>query len=332
MLTCQEMNALPDGTIRSLKRHNENMDPITVAWSPSSFGAADDGPIRLLTDLGISVRPNPFGRRLTEEEAMKHLCGVDGLIAGLEPLNRRVLESASDLRAIARVGIGMDNIDMAAAEQLGIRISNTPEAPAEAVAELTVAAALHLCRGLGTVDRSLHAGRWEKVLTPGLKDRSVLLIGFGRIGRAAAKRFSAFGADIMVTDPAFAPDSALEVEVVSLEAGLRRAAVVSLHASGTNCILGEDELDLVEPGTILLNGARGELVDEAALCRALDAGRIAAAWFDVFWEEPYQGSLTRYDQVLLTPHIGTYTTTCRRAMEMRATLNLLSDLGVELPQ
>jgi D-3-phosphoglycerate dehydrogenase len=307
------------------------MTSLTVAWSPSSFGEADDAPIRLLARLGISVRPNPFGRRLTEEEAIQHLGGVDGLIAGLEPLNRRVLSSADRLRAVARVGIGVDNVDHEAAGELGIRVSNTPDAPAAAVAELTIASALSLLRGLGPANEALHQGQWRKTVTQGLGGTAVLLIGFGRIGRAVARLFQAFGARLMVVDPEVAGEGVSDVELVTLVEGLGRARVVSVHASGRSCILGEAELRAVGPGTFLLNSARGELVDEAALCRALDDGRIAGAWFDVFREEPYSGPLIRYDQVLLTPHVGTYTVTCRKAMEMQATVNLLSDLGVEVP-
>ena len=120
------------------------MPDLTIAWSPSAFAVADEAPIRLLESLGLTVRANPFGRRLTEDEAVEHVSGADGLIAGLEPLSRRVLESADRLKAIARVGIGVDNVDFVAAEECGITVSNTPEAPTAAVAELTVAAALSL--------------------------------------------------------------------------------------------------------------------------------------------------------------------------------------------
>lgn len=307
------------------------MRDLTIAWSPSSFAAADDAPIRLMKRLGIRVKPNPFGRRLSEDEAVEHVRGVDGLIAGLEPLSRRVLSSGERLKAIARVGIGTDNVDFEAADERGISVSNTPDAPAEAVAELTLAAALALLRGLEPANAAMHRGDWLKLLTPGLNGTPVLLVGFGRIGRAVAKLLSAFGATIMVHDPAFSPeaDADVEVESVPLEDGLARAKVVSLHASGRDCLLKAEQFARMPPGTILLNCARGELVDHAALLASLDAGRLEGAWFDVFWEEPYSGPLTGYPQVLLTPHLGTYTGSCRREMEMQATLNLLRDLGVE---
>ncbi len=297
-----------------------------VALSPSSFAAEDKTPLRLLEEGGAEVVPNPFGRRLTEDEIRGHLEGVDGLIAGLEPLTRRVLTSASRLKAIARVGIGMDNIDLEAARELGILLSNTPDAPSKAVAEMTVAAALALTRNLIPVNRAMHEGRWEKRISVGLRDRRVLIVGFGRIGRAAAELFRGLGARILAADPHLSPNAFGDVPCTSLEEGLACADVVSLHAAGRDVILGSAEFGRMQDGVFLLNGARAELVNESALLAALDSGKLAGAWFDVFWQEPYDGQLRAYPQVLLSPHIATYTSSCRRDMETGAVRNLLRDL------
>ena len=298
-----------------------------VAIGPSSFAAQDETPKRMLEDAGVEIVPNPFGRRLTEEEIIRQLDGVDGLIAGLEPLNRRVLASAPQLKAIARVGIGMSNVDLEAAEEYGIKVSNTPEGPTEAVAEMTVAALLALCRGLLPANAALHAGTWQKRIGLGLKGTKVLLVGYGRIGRRVGRLLRAFGAEILVTDPFLSEDSLEEgTRLVSLDEGLREAQVVSLHASGAQCLLGAREFAQMRKGVILLNSARGESVDEDALIEALDSGKVGSAWFDVFWEEPYHGCLTQYEQVLLTPHISTYTRQCRLSMEVAAVKNLLRDL------
>ncbi len=143
------------------------------------------------------------------------------------------------------------------------------------------------------------------------------------------KLLRAFGAEIMVCDPLLGnAELANGEQKVSLDEGLAAAQVVSLHASGAQCLLGEAEFERMQQGTILLNSARGELVDEEALVQALESERVAAAWFDAFWEEPYQGSLLSFDQVLLTPHVATYTAQCRADMELQAVANLLRDLGV----
>jgi D-3-phosphoglycerate dehydrogenase len=303
---------------------------LVVAIGPSSFAEKDPTPLSLLKEAGVEIKPNPFGRRLTEEEIIAHLEGVDGLIAGLEPLNRKVLSSASPrLQALARVGIGMDNVDSQAARELGIAVSNTPDPPAIAVAELTLSALLSLARQLGPSNNALHRGEWKKIIGKGLVGAQVLIVGYGRIGRRVAHLLRAFGAEILVHDP-FLEEGSLNVgeNVISLEEGLAVAEVISLHASGKETILGPEEFARMREGVVLLNSARGELVDEDALVAALSTGKVAGAWFDAFWKEPYQGPLASFDQVLLTPHVGTYTEQCRLEMESQAARNLLKDLGL----
>jgi D-3-phosphoglycerate dehydrogenase len=137
----------------------------------------------------------------------------------------------------------------------------------------------------------------------------------------------AFGAEVLVCDPALT-GAADRVTMVELNEGLALADVISLHASGEECILDCAAFALMKPDVLLLNGARGGLVDESSLLAALDSGKVAGVWFDAFWEEPYTGPLTRYEQAILTPHVGTYTERCRLQMETEAVRNLLRDLGL----
>ena len=302
-----------------------------VAIGPSSFAESDPAPRRLLDAAGVHVRENPFGRRLTEEEIITQLVGVDGLLAGLEPLNRRVIASAAPrLKAIARVGIGTANVDFEAAAEFGVKVSNTPDPPAQAVAEMTLGAMLALARQILPMNAALHAGKWEKAIGIGLSGATLLLVGYGRIGRRVAALAKAFGARVLVYDP-YLPEETLEevTQVASLEAGLAEADIVSLHASGDDCLLNSAAFAHMKEGVLLLNSARGELVDECALLAALDAGRVGGLWFDAFVREPYNGPLIRYPQALLTPHTGTYTRQCRLEMETAAVHNLLRDLGIE---
>ncbi|NSW51606.1 MAG: hydroxyacid dehydrogenase [Anaerolineae bacterium] len=305
------------------------MDKLVVAIGPSSFAKASRVPAEMLSAAGIVVKPNPFGRKLEEEEVLELLKDVDGLIAGLEPLTRRVMVANPRLRAIARVGIGMDNVDQDAASRLGIKVSNTPEGPTEAVAEMTIAALLDIGRGITSASRNLHAGFWSKEIGFGLRDLPVLLIGFGRIGRLVGEHLHHFHAHVMVYDP-WVDGGALPAwaEKVALSDGLARADVISLHVSGTDQVLGAAELAQVKQGAVLLNSARGGVVNEDALADALDTGKIAAGWLDVFMEEPYHGRLLDYPQLLLTPHLCSYSRQCRLAMETQAVEHLLRDLGV----
>ncbi|MFH0882969.1 MAG: phosphoglycerate dehydrogenase [bacterium] len=305
------------------------MTPLRVGITTSSFADSDPAPREMLHSAGIEVVENPYGRRLTEAEAIDYLADKDGLIAGLEPLNRKVLESAPLLKAIARVGIGIANVDLEAAREKGIKVSNTPDGPTQAVAEMTVTAALALSRGLVATNAKLHAGEWAKSIGQGLIGRTVLFVGYGRIGRKTAEMMRVFGPQILVADPFLKPEDLIAGEkLVDLEEGLTVADIISLHASGEEVILGSSQFSKVKKGVILLNSARGSLVDEQALITALEDGIVGAAWFDAFWKEPYEGPLTKYDNVLLTPHVGTYTAQCRSSMELAAVQNLLRDLGV----
>ena len=247
-----------------------------VAIAPSSFADADPQPLEWLRAAGVEIKPTPFRRRLTEAEITAHLEGVDGLLAGLEPLNRRVLASAGRLKALARVGIGMENVDLAAAAELGIKVTNTPEGPTAAVAEMTLGAALALLRDLPGRNAAVHRREWPKDVVWGLAGLPVLIVGYGRIGRRTAGLLQTLGARILVSDPKVRPEQlAPGEELVSLPEGLRRARMVSLHASGEREILGAAELELLPPGAYLLNSARGGLVNEAAVVAAL--GEASAA-------------------------------------------------------
>jgi len=290
----------------------------------------DQTPLELLKSKGVDVVPNPYGRKLSEDEIISHLQDIDGLIAGLEPLNGTVFQNCSQLRAIARVGIGMDNVDLDAAKASGIKVSNTPEGPTEAVAEITMAAALTLSRSILPANKALHQKQWSKSFGRGLKNSKVLIIGYGRIGRRVAELFRVFGAQIMVCDPLIKPkDLRNDLRLIELQQGIESADIITLHAAGNDPILKSAEFKAMKKGVIILNSSRGSTIDEKALIGALDIGKVASAWLDVFPEEPYTGELTEYDQVLLTPHMSTYSVQCRKDMEMAAVNNLLWDLGIE---
>ena len=302
-----------------------------VAISTSSFASMDSSPLKLLEAKDLEIVENCYGRKLTEEETINHLQGVDGLLAGLEPLNGNVFRQCPQLKAIARVGIGMDNVDVEAAVKAKIKVSNTPDGPTDAVAEMTLAAALTLCRNIIPANFALHHKQWQKSIGLGLRNTNVLFIGYGRIGRKTAELFRVLGARIFVSDPALNQSELMFGEkFIELNDGLKSADIISLHAGGNEHILTASEFEQMKDGVIILNSARGSLIDENSLIKALESGKVASAWLDVYPKEPYAGKLTEYEQVLLTPHISTYTVQCRRDMEMVAVKNLLRDLGIEL--
>lgn len=303
-----------------------------IGIGPSTFAQEDRLPLEMLHRAGVTVVPNPTGKRLNESETIRFLNEerLDGLLAGLEPLNRRVLESSRpNLKAVARVGIGISNVDTKACAEFGIRFSFTPDGPTEAVAEMTLAALLSLARNIEPMNRAMHAGQWPKSIGRSLREMTVLVVGFGRIGRSVAALLSQMGCTILVHDPFLSPDRAIPFPRVELGLGLACADAVSLHASGEKVILGASELSKAKHGMIILNSARGELVDETALIEALEIGQVSKVWFDAFWHEPYTGPLLKYPQALLTPHTCTYTRRCRLEMESQAVRNILRDLDLE---
>ncbi|MCM1175024.1 MAG: phosphoglycerate dehydrogenase [Blautia sp.] len=294
-----------------------------VAVGASSFAGASDKAIHLLREKGIEVVRNPYGRKLTVEETIQHLQGADGLLAGLELLNEEVLSQAPQLKAIARIGIGMDNVDFEACKRHNIRVSNTPDAPTKAVAEMALAALLTIGHEIIPCNADMHNGVWKKRIGFSLIDLNVLLIGYGRIGKEFADMLRSLGSKILIYDP-YLP----EISESSLEEALKKADVVTIHASGKEEIITAREIALMKDGVTVMNCARGTLINEEALYDALKNGKIAHYWGDVFRQEPYEGKLTECENAILTPHISTYNSLCRETMETEAVRNLLRDLGL----
>jgi D-3-phosphoglycerate dehydrogenase len=173
----------------------------TIAVSTSSFARHDPHPLEQLRDAGYEVRLNPHGRKLRPAETAELLDGIVGLVAGTETLDRQILTAATDLRAIARCGVGVDNVDHAAAAEQGIAIRSTPEPPAEAVAELTLAGILGLLRHLPAADRDMRRGKWHKPMGNLLRGRTIGLVGLGRVGKRLVELLTPFACPILATDP-----------------------------------------------------------------------------------------------------------------------------------
>ncbi len=245
-----------------------------------------------------------------------------------------VIEQGHQLRVIGRAGVGLDNIDLAAAEARGIEVINTPDTTSVSVAEHTLALMLALVRRLRYASQSLIAGRWEKNRIEGveLAGKTLGIIGFGRIGREVAKRAKAFGMHVLVNQTRFTPElaQAWQVEQVDLGELLRRSDFVSLHVPlrpSNVGLIGAGELALMKPTAYLINTARGGIVDEEALLAALDQGRLAGAGLDVFVGEPKPNPrLLAHERVLATPHIGANTADAQRRAALtiaEAVINVL---------
>ncbi len=296
------------------------------------FAEADHGPLQLLERAGVDYVINPLGRKLREGELVDLIRDVDVLIAGTEPITAAVLDRAPQLRLISRVGIGLDSVDLLAARERGILVSYTPEAPAPAVAELTIGLMLSALRFIPQADRGVRNGVWHRHMGGRLSEKTVGVIGVGRVGMRVIRHLLGFGPTILVND--LAPDREFGSEHVirwtDKDTIYREADIITLHlplTSLTQNLIGRRELSVMKPHAILINTSRGHIVDEHCLAEALRNHRLGAAALDVFQQEPYAGPLTTVENCVLTCHMGSMTRDCRARMETEATEEVIRFLN-----
>ena len=299
-----------------------------VLITTSSFSLGNFAQAKSLHDAGISLEMNPHGRRLSEDEIAELVAtDVIAILAGLEPLTDRVLSNAKSLRVIARCGTGLDSVDLQAASRLGIDVFNTPDAPTQAVAELTIAHMLNSLRHISTTDSNMRSGKWTPTMGSLLATKTVGLIGVGRIGSAVAKLAQAFGTRVIGFDPVVSSHNS--VELLSLDEVLNQADIVSLHVpinDQTHHILNANTISCMKPGSIVVNVSRGGLIDESALHDALKSQHLSGAALDCFEDEPYSGPLLQLPGVRVTAHMGSYARETRDLMEVEASTNLVNGL------
>lgn len=300
-----------------------------ILITTSSFAKNDSTPLENLKAAGLHPILNPHGRKLTENEVMMLIQQHNpiGMIAGVEPLTRNVLQAASELKVISRAGIGMDAVDLEAAEELGIIVRNTPDAPTIPVAELTLGMILSLLRKIHLSDANIRKHEWYRPMGALLHEKTVGIIGCGRIGSHLAKLIAPFQCSIIGFDPFIEAHDSITVR--NLDELLTESDIISLHlpySSENHHFIGASQISKMKKGAFLINASRGGLVDEEALYNSLTSGHLGGAAIDSFEKEPYNGKLTKLDNTLLTGHIGSYAIEGRVMMEMQATDNLLTEL------
>jgi phosphoglycerate dehydrogenase-like enzyme len=284
-----------------------------------------------LRDAGLRMRLAPKTGARTPADMARLARDAVAAIVSTDPFDRDVLAAASELRVIARVGVGTDSIDLEAATEAGVVVVTTPGANQETTADHAVAMILAAVRRVVEHDSAIRRGEWRRggELTPWELHRTTVgLVGFGSIGRAVARRLRGFDVELLVCDPA--ARTVRGIENAPLPILLRRADIVSLHApldGGTRGLIGADELALMRHEAVLVNTSRGGLIDERALADALAQGRLRAAALDVFADEPaVPTSLARLPNVVLTPHIGGLSERSVVRMTERATAYVLDVL------
>ncbi len=301
-----------------------NKPPVAITIrSFNQYGRA----MKKIKDEFEIVYINSTGLRLSENDLISAVKNTEFVIAGTELFSKRVLEVSTNLKAISRVGVGIDNIDITTAEKSNICILNTPEAPGLAVAEHTLSLLLTILKNIQKYNSQMRSGNYN--VEPGLmlSGKTVGIVGLGRIGYKIATMLAALGCTIYYFDPYLRCSPPNEwILVSSLENLVSSVEVISLHTSQQKegvALFDSRIFTQCRKGMILINTARGSLIDEGALIDALDAGIVAAAGLDVFPTEPYTGELLKYPQVIVTPHVASNTIESRQQMEMEAVEHII---------
>ncbi|GHU81266.1 2-hydroxyacid dehydrogenase [Spirochaetia bacterium] len=276
---------------------------------------------------------NPHGRPLAEDELITFLEGCDGCVAGLDYFTKKVIESACGLKVISRYGAGVDRVDLAAAKAKNIVVCNTPGANAQAVADLTIALLLCAARKVPVLDRKTREGLWPRSNGIELYGKTIGILGLGAIGKAVAKRASGFSMKIMAYDPFMNEEYARTNGIIASDfrAVTREADFLCLHlplTDETRHIISADVMKNMKKGAVIVNTARGGLIDEDAACELLTSGHLGGLGLDVYEAEPPQKSaLFDLENVVLTPHTASHTAEAAAAMAAMAVRNLIDVLS-----
>jgi phosphoglycerate dehydrogenase-like enzyme len=315
-----------------------NLSSCRVLVTPRSFGRHDpELKVELERAVGKVVY-SPHGRSLTSAEVQSLIPGCDGYIAGLDIVDRVALDAADRLKVISRYGVGVDSVDLEAAREKGIVVTNTPGANSTSVAELTVGLMLCLARMIPLATQEAKAGKQPRMEGVALEGKVVGLLGLGAVGKRVARRLQGFECIVLACDPAIDPPVAREAgaQLCSQEEVIARSDFMSLHVPllpETRGMVDASFLAAMKPGSFLVNTARGELIDELALLAALQSGHLRGVALDVFAEEPapLENPLLALPQVIATPHIGAHTDGAINAMGWGALRDCLAVLQGKEP-
>lgn len=302
-----------------------------LVLSPS-FGRWSPAPARLLEEAGLTIRRVDAPAPLTSEQIREVLPGTRAVVVGLDHMDRNAIDAGTDLRVIAKHGVGVDNIDLMAAEEAGISVVNTPALNSGAVADLVVGLLIGLLRRIPDAERGIRERQWPVLAGPELGELTVGIAGFGRVGQAVARRLYGFGPRIVAFDPYLPGNAFGEVNrAENFDSLLRSSDVVTLHLpGGQGAMIDAATLTRMRPGSYLINAARGDLVDESAVAAALAREHLAGYAADVFRAEPPTDSpLLDAPRTLLTPHIAAFTSATNERMGSSIAYSIIAALAGE---
>jgi len=303
------------------------------------FGRISKDPLKVLSEIDHELISVPFEQVISEEDLVHMVKGMDGIIVGVDLVTERVIEAADKLKVIAKHGVGVDNIDIAAATKKGIAVTNAPGSNTDAVADLAIGLMLAIARKVPYAHHTTIEGNWYRIFGTEIYKKCLGIIGLGAIGKAVARRAMGFDMEILAFDvyPDYEFAKKYRIKFVSFEELLQRSDFISLHvnlSSATRGLISEKKLKMMKKGAYLINTARGAVVNGKALYKALTEGWIAGAALDAFEEEPPKKNyeLFKLENLIATPHMGAYTDEAVRNMGMAAARNVVDVLKGEKPQ
>ena len=309
-----------------------NLNEKKILVAPSTFCGYDDTPYQILKDNGFKIVKNKYKQKLNEDQLLELSKDCIGIIAGTEKYSREILEDLPRLRVISRLGVGMDNIDVEYAIKKNIAIFKTLQSPVLAVAEMAVAHILNILRNVSSSNNNLKNGNWNKEMGSLFSGKTLGIIGLGAIGKELVKICRGFNLNILAydkfEDKNFA--DAHNIKYVKLDNLLRKSDIISIHlnlSKDTDKLIDENKLKKLKKDAVIINTARGEIIDELALKNHLEKKKIQGAGLDVFTNEPYYGELTKLENIILTPHISSYAKEIRIKMELESSNNLIKGLN-----
>lgn len=296
--------------------------------STTTFAQFSKEPLNILKSAGFKIDMNTFGRKLNKTESLKIYGEYDGIIAGTEIIDSEVINSSKKLKVISRVGVGVDNINIDYAKEKNIKVFKSETEPSLAVAELVLGIILNLIRKINLHDTEMKTGLWNKKMGSLISGKTLGIIGLGKIGKTLVTLTSGFSLNYLAFDKKIDNNFAAsnDVEYCSLKNLIKNSDIISTHLSlnkKTNSLISNEELRLMKNDAILVNASRGKIINESALLYALSKGTIGGVGLDVYENEPYSGPLAKYENVILTPHIGSYAKEIRIAMELESVQNLI---------
>lgn len=305
-----------------------------VLVTPRSYGKTDPAVFEMLERAGVDVVRNDTGNIFTKQQMLEKIADCDGVIVGVDPLDAEVLAAAPRLKAIAKYGTGVDNIDLDAARERGIKVSVTAGANSDAVADCAFGMLIAMARKLPLIDGECRRKNWKKITTKDVSGAVLGVVGMGAIGKLMIRRARGFDMKVLAYDPYWDEAFAEQYGVVraSAEEIFEQADFISLHVPlmpATREMIGAPQLKMMKKDAVLINCARGELIDENALLDALENREIGGAALDVFVKEPPEDPRWyTLDNVLLGSHCAASTAGASRNMGRMATTNLIRDLGL----